>query len=73
MPYQLACVLGLIIVSKGQVRFSILSIDGHIECKDVVMEQVLLHHVVEYRGDALLCELWVCHADDCFEATIENT
>ena len=34
---------------------------------------MLLHHVVEYRSDAFLCESWVRHADDCFKAAVEDT
>ena len=73
MPNKITFELGLIIVSERQVRFRILSSDCQIECKEVILEQVLLHHVVEYRGDASLCKCWICHANDRFEASVENT
>ena len=73
MPNKITFELGLIIVSERQVRFRLLSSDCQIECKEVILEQVLLHHVVEYRGDAPLCKCRICHANDRFEASIENT
>ena len=73
VPGHFSLELRFVVIAKGEVWIYLGSGRCQIEGKKVVLHELLFNYIVEHRGHTWLSQSRISKANDCFEASVENT